>query len=194
MLRGLNHVGLATRDMDATIDFYCNVLGFKIVRYDRFMITEGGSMRHIFLDCGNRQTISFLAPEGVSQIGQWEPGINEGLGVPNGFYHFALHAESEEELEAARKNLQANKIQVSPITDHDWCRSIYFFDPINGLSLEYCRYAREFNEDDRTLSTRFTTSFGTLNLDLAALAQSEEDRFATLAARGRGKQKTDVES
>jgi catechol 2,3-dioxygenase-like lactoylglutathione lyase family enzyme len=189
MLRGLNHVGLATRDMDATIEFYCNVLGFRIVRYDRFTITEGGSMRHVFLDCGNQQTISFLAPEKVDRLAEWKTGINDGLGVPNGFYHFAFHADSEEELEAARTNLQTHKVAVTPVVDHDWCRSVYFFDPVNGLSLEYCRYARDFNEDDRTLSHRFSTSFQTLNLDVEALAQSERERFETLAARGLGRMK-----
>jgi catechol 2,3-dioxygenase-like lactoylglutathione lyase family enzyme len=184
MHRGFNHVGLATRDMDATLAFYCNVLGYKIVRYDRNLITEGGSMRHVFLDCGSSQLLSFLAPEGVESVGPWATGINEGLSVPRSFYHFAFHADSEEELEAVRTALTNNKISVSPVIDHDWCRSVYFDDPVNGLSLEYCRYTREFNEDDRTLSTRMTAPIGTFHMDLAAMAESEADRFATLAKRG----------
>jgi hypothetical protein len=42
---------------------------------------------------------------------------------------------------------------VTPVVDHEWCRSIYFNDP-NGLLLEYCTTVREFNDDDKIMKHR----------------------------------------
>lgn len=181
---GLNHLGLATRNVDGTIAFYRDVLGFPVVRYDRAIIEEGGAIRHVFMDVGGGQTISFVGPEGVPTIPAWDAGINGGLGVPRGFYHFAFHCESIDELAARQADLLAKKVKVSPIADHDWCKSIYFDDPINDLSLEFCAYARAFNEDDRTLSTRFTAPLATFDYKMDSLAVSEVDRFKILKSRG----------
>jgi catechol 2,3-dioxygenase-like lactoylglutathione lyase family enzyme len=182
--RGMNHLGLATRDIDGTIAFYRDVLGFPIVRYDRVTITEGGIVRHLFMDIGAGQTISFVGPENVGNIPAWDTGINRGLGVPRGFYHFAFHCESLEELIERQADLVRKNVNVSPVLDHDWCKSIYFDDPVNGLSLEFSAYSRAFNEDDRTLSTRFAASIGTFNYENDAMVLSERDRFRILATRG----------
>jgi catechol 2,3-dioxygenase-like lactoylglutathione lyase family enzyme len=181
---GLNHLGLSTRNVDGTIEFYRDTLGFPIVRYDRAGITEGGAIRHVFFDCGNGQTISFVGPEGVPDIPEWDTGISKGLGVPRGFYHFAFHSDSEEDLAELQAQLIQKGVEISPIMDHDWCKSIYFDDPINGLSLEYCAYTREFTEDDRTLSTRFTASIKVFDYDNDVMKLGEADRLKILRERG----------
>jgi catechol 2,3-dioxygenase-like lactoylglutathione lyase family enzyme len=180
---GYNHIGLATRDMDATKQFYEDVLGFITVRYDRFDIAEGGRMRHLFLDTGQGQLLSFLEPTDVSSIPQFDPGINNGLGVPAGFYHVAFEGGSVENLEVIRADLAGKGVKISPVVDHDWARSIYFFDPVNGLSLEFCAIAREFNDDDRTYQYRFTAPVAVLDVDIDALAAGEKSQMDTLAAR-----------
>ncbi|WP_319798857.1 VOC family protein [Nitrobacter sp.] len=182
---GINHVGLSTRDMDGTIKFYTEVLDFEIVRYDRITVTEGGSMRHLFLDSGNRQLVSFLGPEGVEALSEWETGINQGLGVPRGFYHFAFGCDSEEVLVERQQNLLKHGISVSEVINHDWCKSIYFDDPVNKLSLEYCAYARAFNDDDRTLSTRFESPLALFDYDRDSWMKSEKARFKVLEERAR---------
>ncbi len=58
-----------------------------------------------------------------------------------------------DELEARRDDLAKKGIEVTPVVDHEWCRSIYFNDP-NGLLLEYCTTVREFNEDDKIMKHR----------------------------------------
>jgi catechol 2,3-dioxygenase-like lactoylglutathione lyase family enzyme len=179
----MNHVGLATKDIDATIAFYRDVLGFSVVRYDRITITEGGTIRHLFMDMGAGQTISFVGPEKVPNVPSWDAGINAGLGVPRGFYHFAFHCENVKELMERQADLIQKNVVVSPVLDHDWCKSIYFDDPVNGLSLEFTAYTRAFNEDDRTLSTRFSASIGTFNYEMDEMKLSEADRFKILAAR-----------
>jgi catechol 2,3-dioxygenase-like lactoylglutathione lyase family enzyme len=182
--KGMNHLGLSTRNMDKTIEFYRDVLGFPIVRYDHANISEGGTLRHVFLDIGHGQTISFVGPEGVPGIADWDTGISIGLGVPRGFYHFAFHTDSEAELLQCQSDLVSRGIAVSPVIDHDWCKSIYFDDPVNGLSLEYSAYSRPFNEDDRTLSTRYTSSIRSFNYESDAMVLSEAERFKILERRG----------
>jgi catechol 2,3-dioxygenase-like lactoylglutathione lyase family enzyme len=176
--------------MDGTIAFYRDVLGFAVVRYDRVTITEGGIVRHLFMDIGAGQTISFVGPENVPNIPAWDTGIAAGLGVPRSFYHFAFHCESLDELIERQVDLLAKRVDVSPILDHDWCKSIYFIDPVNHLSLEFSTYSREFNEDDRTLSTRFAGSIGTFDYETGAMALSEKSRFETLAEREPGRTTT----
>jgi catechol 2,3-dioxygenase-like lactoylglutathione lyase family enzyme len=177
---GYNHIGLATLDMDATKEFYEKALGFETVRYDRFDIAEGGFMRHLFMDTGNGELLSFLEPNGVAQIPAFDAGINQGLGVPNGFYHLAFEAGSMEELEETRKRLDARGVKVSPVIDHDWAKSIYFFDPVNNVSLEYCTLTREFTEDDRTHQYRFTAPFAVLEVDVDSLVAGEKSQLDNL--------------
>ena len=60
--KGFSHIGLSTRDLDSTRDFYENVLGFKVARCDIIKIAEGGQIRHIFFDTGRDQLIAFMEP------------------------------------------------------------------------------------------------------------------------------------
>jgi catechol 2,3-dioxygenase-like lactoylglutathione lyase family enzyme len=93
--RGFSHVGLSTLDLDTTREFYEGVLGFKPVVADTINVKEGGHLRHIFFDVGRNQLIAFLEPHGVPDVpAEYDAGINHGLGVPAGFYHFAFEAGS----------------------------------------------------------------------------------------------------
>jgi catechol 2,3-dioxygenase-like lactoylglutathione lyase family enzyme len=180
---GYNHIGLATLDIAATKEFYETTLGFTTVRFDRFDIAEGGFMRHLFMDTGNGEMISFLEPNETGRIGAFDAGINKGLGVPNGFYHLAFEAGSLDGLEEIRRRLGECGVKVSPVIDHDWAKSIYFFDPVNNLSLEYCTLTREFNEDDRTFQYRFTAPFDVLEIDVDSLVAGEKSQMDNLATQ-----------
>ena len=89
--------------------------------------------------------------------GEYDAGINQGLGVPSAFYHFAFEAGNESALEQKRDELRTKGVDVSDVVDHNWAKSIYFKDP-NGLSLEYCCLVREFTPDDATMQDRFKVS------------------------------------
>jgi len=157
--KGFSHIGLSTRDLDRTRDFYERVLGFRAVRCDIIKIPEGGQIRHIFFDTGRDQLIAFMEPQGVPGIPEdYDAGINDGLGVPGSFYHFAFEAGSVAALEAKRLELLAKGVKVTDIVDHEWAKSIYFRDP-NGISLEYCCLTRDIGTpDDVTLQVRFERS------------------------------------
>ena len=144
--RGFSHVGLASRDLERTRAFYENVLGFEAVRSDILKVAEGGAIHHVFYDTGDGQLLAFMAPEGIEGFPEFDPGINRGLGLPDGMIHFAFEAGTEQELEARRQDLIDKGVKVTDVVDHDgWCKSIYFKDP-NYLQLEFCVVTEELGE------------------------------------------------
>ena len=156
--KGLSHVGLSTLDMDRTRAFYEGVLGFTAVRCDTMQVKEGGEIRHVFFDAGDGQLLAFMEPRGVPGVpGEYDAGINRGLGLPDMFYHFAFEVGSLDALEAKRAELIAKGVRVTPVVDHEWMKSIYFKDP-NGLLLEYACWMRALGDDDARMQVRFTIS------------------------------------
>ena len=105
---------------------------------------------------------------------EYDAGINSGLGVPGGFYHFAFEAGSEAALAQKREELHSKGIQVSAVVDHNWAKSIYFKDP-NGISLEYCCLVREFTDDDARMQDRFRLPLNALNDPINALKSPEKN-------------------
>jgi catechol 2,3-dioxygenase-like lactoylglutathione lyase family enzyme len=152
--------------MDATYDFYVNVLGFKPLRYDRIAVDEGGYLRHLFIDVGHHEMLAFMSAVGVQGIdGPTDPGLNEALGVPRTFYHFAFEMGSEGSLEQKRRELEAKGVPVSPqLVDLDWVKNFSLYDPVNGISLEFCCQVRELTEEDAVEKVRFAIKRGTLDL------------------------------
>jgi catechol 2,3-dioxygenase-like lactoylglutathione lyase family enzyme len=169
--KGFSHIGLSTLDLDRTRVFYEDVLGIKPVVADTLAIKEGGRLRHLFFDVGRDQLIAFLEARGVPDIpAAYDPGINRGLGVPAGFYHFAFEAGTEAALADKRDALRAKGVEVTDIVHHGWAKSIYFKDP-NGLQLEYCCMTRDLNEDDARMQERGTIGRAALELDKRTSAE-----------------------
>ena len=177
--KGFSHLGLSTRDLDSTRDFYEHVMGFTVVRCDIIKIAEGGQIRHIFFDTGRDQLIAFMEPQGVPGIpADYDAGINAGLGVPGSFYHFAFEAGSVDALEAKRQELLAKGVMVTDIVDHEWAQSIYFLDP-NGISLEYCCLTRDIGtEDDVTMQVRVERSVQAMRQRWDRLREASTDSRA----------------
>jgi len=145
---GFSHVGVSTHQMDTTIHFYENVLGFRHVLEDVTRVTSGGSIRLVYFDAGDEQFIVFMEPKNVPGISDdFDTGINAALGLPRGMYHFSFRVPSLDELELRRKSLESHGIDVSAIIDLGYAKAIFFFDP-NGLQLEFCCQLRPFNESD----------------------------------------------
>ena len=154
--RGFNHIDLGTKDMEATRAFYEGVLGFPLVRADLIDIVGKGTMKHFFFDAGNGQLIGFMSGQDVTGFpNDFDSGINKGLGLPPGVYHFAFDAETENDLERIKSHLTSHGIEVrGPVEHEGWCKSIYFLDP-NGLQLEVCWLQRPFVADDGIPRVRF---------------------------------------
>lgn len=144
--QGIHHLGLATHDMEATLDFYEGVLGFPARVCDLMNPQAGGTIRHAFLDAGNGELIAFMECNQVPGISDdYDPGINRGLGIKGGVIHFAFKCANAVELEQKRQELLGKGVKVTDVVDHGWCSSIYFHDP-NGLQLEYCALTAEYTQ------------------------------------------------
>jgi catechol 2,3-dioxygenase-like lactoylglutathione lyase family enzyme len=150
--QGIHHLGLATHNMEATITFYEEVLGFSTRVCDILQPQTGGTIRHAFLDAGNGELVAFMECNDVAGINpEFDPGINRGLGIAGGMFHFAFKASDEADLQARRADLADKGIEVSSVVDHGWCKSIYFKDP-NDLQLEFCCLTQVL--DDSHLTAR----------------------------------------
>jgi catechol 2,3-dioxygenase-like lactoylglutathione lyase family enzyme len=174
---GFSHIGLSTLDLDKTRAFYEDVLGFRPVVADTITIEEGGYLRHLFFDVGGGQLIAFLEPNGVPGVpARYDAGINRGLGVPAGFYHFAFEAGSTAALAQKRDELHGKGVETTEIVDHGWAQSIYFKDP-NGLSLEYCCLVGNGPDTGVLTHGEFILPLAALDLtDTLAKARSTGDR------------------
>jgi catechol 2,3-dioxygenase-like lactoylglutathione lyase family enzyme len=170
--RGFNHIDLGTKDMERTRHFYEDVLGFPLVRADLVEIAGKGTMKHFFFDVGNGQLMGFMSGEDVSGFNrEFDSGINRGLGLPPGVYHFAFDAETEHDLERVKSHLESNGIAVrGPVNHEGWSKSIYFVDP-NGLQLEVCHLLRPFTADDAEPRVRFRLE-GRRKVDLDGKVES----------------------
>ncbi len=143
---GMHHLGLATHDMEATLDFYENVLGFPTRVCDLISPEAGGKIRHAFLDVGNGEMVAFMECNDVPGIAaDFDAGLNRGLGIKGGVIHFAFKAADENDLADRQADLRSKGVDVSDVVDHGWCKSIYFRDP-NHLQLEYCVVTETFEE------------------------------------------------
>ena len=145
---GFSHIGVSTHDMEMTRTFYESVLGFPRVVDEMTHVSQGGRLRQVYFDVGGGQYIVFMEPKRVPGISDdYDTGINGALGVPAGMYHFALRAETLEELEVRRASLVAHEVDVSEIIDLGTARSIFFADP-NNIQVEICCHTRPFDASD----------------------------------------------
>jgi catechol 2,3-dioxygenase-like lactoylglutathione lyase family enzyme len=147
MNRGIHHIGLATHDMESTLDFYENVLEFPTVVCELIEPENGGAIRHAFFDVGGGELIAFMEANDVEGVTRdFDAGINRGLGTGSGMIHFAFKVADPSELAKKRDDLAEKGISVRGIVDHGWCQSIYFRDP-NFVQLEYCCLTAELSDE-----------------------------------------------
>ena len=144
---GIHHLGLATHDMEATLDFYEGVLGMPARVCEMIEPETGGAIRHAFFDAGDGELVAFMECNEVRGVApDFDPGINGGLGIKGGMYHFAFKADGVAGLEKKQAELREKGVEVTERVDHGWCQSIYFMDP-NGLQLEYCCLTAELGPE-----------------------------------------------
>ncbi len=131
-LRGIHHSAYRCRDAEETRAFYEDVLGLElatVVGGER----EPGSNKpnpfvHLFFRMGDGNFIAFFdAPESAAA---------DAFKPVHGFdRHVAFEAADEAELADWQARFQARDVPCFGPIDHDFCKSIYFYDP-NGLPLE----------------------------------------------------------
>jgi glyoxylase I family protein len=142
--RSLNHAAYVTWDTAATIAFYRDVMGMRLISYAKAEeVPSTGAKNHFlhtFFEMKDRSCIAFFEIEGLpkEQIETVVPWAR----------HIALSVDSEEELMSAMRHLKEHDVEVLGPVDHEgiW-KSLYFFDP-NGLRLEITYQNRTFTDED----------------------------------------------
>jgi hypothetical protein len=66
----------------------------------------------------------------------YDTGLNRGLGLPRGTFHFAFRYASRQALGKRRQQLQQRGTVVGELLDLNPYASFFFDAPVNGLRLE----------------------------------------------------------
>lgn len=134
---GLSHVALATGDLDATIRFWRDLLGCRLVgRLGR------PGQRAYFFDAGGGTLVGFFEWDGTRPISKKDAGAPAA--GPFAFDHVALGVEALEDLFRLKDRFAAAGVPASDVVDHGFLYSVYLHDP-NGVSVECCCPARGMN-------------------------------------------------
>jgi len=114
----LGHVHLKVRNLQSSVDFYCNLFGLKVEeRVHSYAFLSDGAVHHSI-------ALQALGDEATSPA-------RHAVGL----YHVAFEVGNEEEYQAFREKLEAMGIR-SQSMDHGISWAIYFSDPDgNGLEV-----------------------------------------------------------
>lgn len=126
---GINHLAMATRDMDQTIRFWRDLLGMRLVAG----LGHPG-YRHYFFEISENDLLAFFEWPAVEPVPEKDHG--RPTSGPFIFDHVSFGVETEEDLWAVKEKLTAADIWVSEVIDHGFIHSIYAFDP-NGIPIEF---------------------------------------------------------
>ncbi|MDH5376262.1 MAG: VOC family protein [Candidatus Bathyarchaeota archaeon] len=126
---GVNHLAMATGDMDKTIRFWRDLLGMRLVAG----LGRTG-YRHYFFELSDTDLVAFFEWADVKPV----PKKDHGRPVrgPFIFDHVSFGVETEDELWELKDRLEAAGFEVSDVIDHGFIHSIYSFDP-NGIPIEF---------------------------------------------------------
>lgn len=126
---GINHLAMATGDMDKTIRFWRDLLGMRLVAG----VGKPG-YRHYFFEISETDLIAFFEWPGVRPVQEKDHG--EPVTGPLVFDHVSFGVETEDDLWDLKDRLSAAGFEVSDVIDHGFIHSIYAFDP-NGIPIEF---------------------------------------------------------
>lgn len=148
----IGHVHLKVADLERSLAFYCDVLGFELTqRYgsQAAFVSAGGYHHHIGLNT-------------------WESkgGTPPAPGT-TGLFHLAILYPSRADLADALRRLMAANIQLDGASDHGVSEALYLRDPDeNGVELYWDRPESEWPRNEDGGIEMFTRA-----LDLRSLLQ-----------------------
>jgi catechol 2,3-dioxygenase-like lactoylglutathione lyase family enzyme len=128
--RGINHLAMVTGDMDATIRFWRDLIGMRLING----FGQKG-FRHYFFEIDDKNSLAFFEWDGAECVGKKDHGVP--VKGPIVFDHIAFGVESSEEIWQMKDKLEAAGFECSDVIDHGFIHSIYSFDP-NGIPFEFC--------------------------------------------------------
>ncbi|WP_027189806.1 VOC family protein [Fundidesulfovibrio putealis] len=126
---GINHLAMATGDMEATIRFWRDLLGMRLVAG----IGHPG-YRHYFLEISETDMIAFFEWPNVKPLEPKDHGVP--VEVPFAFDHISFGVAERADLWELKAKLEAAGFWASEIIDHGFILSLYSFDP-NNIAIEF---------------------------------------------------------
>ena len=126
---GINHLAMATGDMDATIRFWRDFLGMRLVAG-----LGSDKYKHYFFEISEHDMIAFFEWPEVGKI----PEKDHGYPVkgPFAFDHVSLNVADDKDLWKLKAKFEGADMWVSEVIDHGFIHSLYAFDP-NNIPIEF---------------------------------------------------------
>lgn len=135
--KGINHLAMATGDMDGTIRFWRDLIGMRLV------VGLGlHGYRHYFFEVSEHDLLAFFEWEGVEKIPEKDHGVP--VNGPYAFDHISFEVQNDNELWKLRDRLEGADFWVSEMIDHGFIHSIYTFDP-NNIPIEFSAPVPDFD-------------------------------------------------
>jgi catechol 2,3-dioxygenase-like lactoylglutathione lyase family enzyme len=132
--KSLHHVAYATRDPEATFEFYSGKLGMPLVHTENHLQGEG-YFRHFFFEIGPGEYLAFFAVKDVGEKPDYHTQVSLAAGLPVWVNHLAFRLDDLEELAAMKQRMLGAGLELYEI-DHGWVQSLYTLDP-NGIMVEF---------------------------------------------------------
>jgi catechol 2,3-dioxygenase-like lactoylglutathione lyase family enzyme len=159
----LNHAVLYVRDVERSVAFYTDVLGFRVLK-----LSPDGFRGAAFLQAPGSTNDHDL---GLFEIGSAAAASTAGRGAV-GLYHLAWEVDTLAELERLSEQLSAAGALVGA-SDHGTTKSLYAQDP-DGLEFEVAWIVPADRLDDAAMEGR--TRIGRLDLDRELARYGAETR------------------
>jgi len=129
-LEGIHHITGITDDLERADEFYHAALGLRIVK--KSFNQDDPSTKHWFWAAYDGRS---LARHSTLTFFGWPPGSRAARAGVGQTHHIAFRAASDEEQLAWREHLVSLGIDVTPVVDRTYFRSVYFHAP-DGLLCE----------------------------------------------------------
>nr|CRH05713.1 Putative glyoxalase/bleomycin resistance protein/dioxygenase [Candidatus Magnetococcus massalia] len=138
---GIHHTAFATRDIQATVRFWRDLLGMRLV----YAYGKTGYRQYFFEVSGDARISFFEWPE-VDRLPMRRHG--DPVKGPFGFDHIAIGVENDNKLWDIMGRLDGADLPCSDVIDHGYFHSLYSYDP-NGIPIEFTCTAPGLNMLDR---------------------------------------------
>ena len=130
-LDGIHHISGITDDLELALDWYPATLGLEVIK--RTVNRDDRETHHYFW--GARDEAGGVASHSAWTLFGWNNSTYRARGGLGQTHHVAFRAADEEQQEAWREHLRAMGVDVTPVLDRQYFKSIYFRAP-DGQLLE----------------------------------------------------------
>jgi glyoxalase family protein len=141
-LEGIHHVSAITDDLQRAHEFYEEALGLRLVK--KTLNQDDGATEHWFWARYDGQRVG---PHSSMTLFGWERSNAIARPGAGQTHHVAFRAADTEEQAQWRDHLRSIGLQVSPVMDRSYFKSIYFRAP-DGLLLEIASDGPGFAVDE----------------------------------------------